>query len=490
MNRRAFIQKSVISAAALPLVLPLRRLRATPNLQPVADQTTGLELIKLPEGFSYQTMSWTGEIASTGRPIPARHDGMALVNGKEPSEQILLRNHELFSGDPIEGEGVPVYDSFRFPEGLESVLNGRFSMSGGVTGVFLKDGEYEKTMPLLGGTIVNCAGGVTPWDTWLTCEEAVMLGSNMSMPDSNQAQDHGYVFEVPPPHLGKASAKPIKEMGLFRHEAVAVDPSTGFAYLTEDNGPFSGFYRFVPSDVSGQVGSLENGGELFMLRVKGQANLDLTKAPQGSEFDVEWIPISEPDSKPEELISYGRGLVNVGTSGRSGPFLEGSASGGAIFGRGEGIWEHDGLLYWVDTAGGPVGIGSVWIYDPNSDKLKCTFASKSERHADSIDNITVNPTNGRLVLCEDGGLVQDATGGFISGCRLLMSTSTEEGLVPIAENTMDLRDGVDGRPHIEASDYRSSEFAGAVFSKDGQTLYVNIQSPGVTFAITGPWQSI
>ena len=490
MNRRGFLQKTAFSLATIPIALPLQRFHANPTLHPVVDQTTGLELIKLPAGFTYRSMSWTGEKMETGGAVPPRHDGMGLVDGATPQEQVLLRNHELYSGEPINDPGVPVYDDFQVPPALEDVFQGNLSMAGGVTGVVLENGEFKETTPLLGGTMVNCAGGVTPWGTWLTCEEIVFRGSNMNLEGGLKAKDHGYVFEVPPLHLGKSSAKPIKDMGLFRHEAVAIDPNTGFAYLTEDNGPNSGFYRFVPSDLSGQVGSLEKGGELFMLRVKGEANVNLTNTAQNTEFEVDWVPISNPDSDPAELISYGNGLDNVGSRGKSGPYMEGENGGGAQFSRGEGIWEHDGFIYWVDTAGGPNGTGSVWVYDGSTENMRCIFASKSERHADAIDNIAVNPVNGRLILCEDGGGVSNTKGALEIGSRLLLSDMSTTGVAPFAENNMDLRDGVPGHAEIVPGDYRGTEWAGAVFSKDGQTLFANLQIPGITLAITGPWNTV
>ncbi len=490
VSRRDLLGKSLLGIGTAPLVFNMRPVRGATQLQPTIDAEIGLPLLRLPEGFTYRSMSWTGDPLSNGGIVPDRHDGMALVNGAEDSEKVLLRNHERYYGETIQADGLPVYDDFKMPLQIMQRVGYPLSIAGGVTGVVLRDGQYGETVPLIGGTMINCAGGTTPWGTWLTCEEVVFRGSNIQLPDGSSAKDHGYVFEVPPPHLGKASAKPIKDMGFFRHEAVAFDPKTGYGYLTEDNGPKSGFYRYVPNNLARNVGALEEGGSLSMLKVKDQANSNLIKTAEGQTFDVEWVPIEDPDADPEALNSYGNGFENLIGQGRSGPFLQGEAQGGATFSRGEGIWEYDGRIYWVDTSGGPAGTGNVWLYDASVERLACIYASGSEEEADAIDNIALNPVNGMIVLCEDGGGVNDANDALKYGCRLLIAKQPGHEVISFAENNVDLSNGVAARPGIEARDYRRSEWAGATFSQDGQTLYANIQSPGITFAIQGPWSSL
>ena len=129
------------------------------------------------------------------------------------------------------------------------------------------------------------------------------------------------------------------------------------------------------------------------------------------------MPVAEPDRDPEKLEASGSGGPPIIGGGKSGPYLQGEAGGGARFHRGEGCWYHDGVIYWVDTTGGAAEAGSVWAYDPAAERLTAVYVSPSTDEADAPDNITLSST-GTIILCEDGA-GESLLGFQIRGTRLL-----------------------------------------------------------------------
>lgn len=404
---------------------PRRRLGYGP-LAPARDLETGLPLLALPPGFSYLSMSWRGDPLAGGGRVPGNHDGGAALWGRRGLLH-YVRNHELSTRVPF-APGPPVYDD---------------GAGGGTTTVVFdpRRGRHVATFASLSGTLRNCAGGPTPWNSWLSCEET-LLGPPAF------AERHGWVFEVPA--VAAADPRPLTGLGRFNHEAAAVNPWTGIVYLTEDRQR-SGLYRFVPE----RRYRLREGGRLEMLRVVGHPNrLMGVGHADGSSFDVDWVPIADPESAT---------------------FLQGEAQGGAIFRRGEGIWYGRGRVEFCSTSGGAAGAGQVWRLDPWRDRLSLVFESPSRAVLNQPDNIAISPWGG-AVLCED------APGG----------PSYVRGLTPGGEvfdlirNDLVL-EGALG-PEVPPGDYSGSEFAGASFSPDGRWLFVSVQSPGVSFAISGPWR--
>jgi hypothetical protein len=155
---------------------------------------------------------------------------------------------------------------------------------------------------------------------------------------------------------------------------------------------------------------------------------------------------------------------------------EAQGKGAAVFGRLEGAWYGNDRIYVITTNGGPAGQGQVFELDPATDELRVLFASPSSDVLNAPDNMCVSPRGG-LVLCEDGG-----------GTEYVHGLTVEGELFRFASNDVDLRDGTAGKD-VAPNDYRGSEWAGAVFEpKNGSWLFLNIQSPGITLAITGPWR--
>jgi secreted PhoX family phosphatase len=401
------------------------------------DESTGLTLLEVPEGFRYWSISWRGDRLEDGRITPGAHDGMAAFAAADGRVR-LVRNHEL-DGDVGPFGTAATYDA---------------GASGGTTTIeFDPVSRSARAWASLCGTVRNCAGGPTPWGSWLTCEETL----SEPRPANRFARPHGYVFEVPAD--GTASAEPLKGLGRFVHEAVAVDPATGIVYLTEDHGS-AGFYRFVPA----QPGTLQAGGRLEMLAISGRARYD-TRLNQrvGATFSVHWVPIADPD----------RAHHSAGRGDAEGVSSQGWQQGAAVFARLEGAWYGGGAIYFDATSGGNSGSGQIWEYVPGRETLRLVFESPGPSVLDKPDNLAISPRGG-IAICEDGnGTVQRLHG------------MTRDGrLFPFIRNRVILT----GERHNYQGDFRDREFAGVCFSPDGEWMFFNIQTPGITFAVTGPWE--
>jgi uncharacterized protein len=408
-------------------------------LQPAIDETTGLPLLQLPADFRYLSFGWTREPMSDGLLTPPSHDGMAAFAAGH-KRVYLVRNHEVGDGPDAFAPGL-AYDP----------------QAGGGTTTMEFDtarGELIRSWASISGTVRNCAGGTTPWGSWLTCEE-----TTIGVGTGDLTKSHGYIFEVPASGSTLTvdpNPVPFTAMGRFSHEALAIDPVTGYVYETEDAGSNSGFYRFRPNT----PGVLEDGGVLEMLGIASVTRAD-TRTNQTAEWqDVVWYAIDTPDP-------------DVPT-GATSVFNQGRLKGAAVFAKLEGAWYGNGSIYFVASSGGNAGQGQIFEYDPANQRLRVLFESPSADVLNAPDNITVSPRGG-LVLCEDGDGLE-----YVHGL-------TPDGVIfRFIQNNADLR----LTPYNGfASDYRGSEFAGACYSPDGKWLFVNIQSPGITFAITGPWGS-
>lgn len=411
-------------------------------------------LLNLPEGFSYTIISRRGDKMSDGLLVPGQPDGMGTFAGPN-GKTIIIRNHENNPDTFIEGAfGL---QNELLPKTINSSFydygQGKLPALGGTTTIVYnpKKGVVEKQFLSLAGTIRNCAGGVTPWNSWLTCEETVVKQGAYEYLE----KDHGYVFEVPATtKVGMATPLPLKAMGRMNHEAVAVDPRTSIVYLTEDRGDGL-FYRFIPNE----PGKLAKGGKLQALVLKEQKGWDTrnwtsSKAPElpvGVQLEVEWLDLENMDSPDDDLR------------------LQGFDKGAACFARGEGIWFGNNELYFACTNGGKTGSGQIFRYVPSVSegkpeeaehpgKLELFLEPNNKEILKYCDNLTIAPW-GDVIMCEDD------PHPFVVGV-------TPGGeFYKLAENV--------GFP---------SELAGGVFSPTGETFFVNIQHAGITLAITGPWK--
>ncbi len=400
-------------------------------------------LLDLPKGFSYKIISSFEEKMSDGYNVPDRADGMGCFDLGD-NKIALVRNHEMKKGHTGDGpfaqtppQDIPFYD--RLEDG--DIL------PGGTTTIHYDMATHEKTNEFLSlvGTIRNCSGGITPWGTWLTCEE------DMTLAGDDVEKNHGWVFEVPAAATGPVEAVPLKGMGRFNHEAAAVDPRTGIVYLTEDRDD-SLFYRFIPN-VQGQ---LDKGGKLQALAFKDapngadSRNWDNVTFTPGSSKEVFWVDLEDTDSPKDDLR------------------IRGHKKGAAIFARGEGVHWGDNELFFCCTSGGAEKIGQIMCYKPSITEgkpstIKLFLESTDKDTFNFGDNLTVSP-DGHLIVCEDQ--------------YSLIVNNHLRGVTP------------DGRLYDFAKLNAQTEMAGACFSPDGSTLFVNVYSPTKTLAITGPWKHL
>jgi secreted PhoX family phosphatase len=392
-------------------------------------ENAGTVLLELPRGFRYTAFGRTGDPLSDGRDTPPWHDGMAAF--QVGAEVRLVRNHErrnpVGPGQALSPAG-PSYDPHA-PGGTTTLVVDPVTR------------ELRRSFVSLSGTSTNCAGGPTPWGTWISCEETT------AGPASGYREAHGYCFEVSAAADRPVTPVPLRAMGRFVHEAVAIDPTTGIVYLTEDARE-AGWYRFLPH----RPRDLAAGGRLQMLAIRDRPGHDLRRGQTAlAELPVSWVDIADPDPAGAETDP-------------AAVRLQGAALGGATFARLEGAWAGDGRIFVNATAGGDAGLGQVWEYRPAPDggALRLLFESPSRQVLGSPDNLCVSPRGQGLILCEDGEGVQRLHGLTRAGT-----------IFPFARNAI---------PGAE-----TMEFAGATFSPDGETLFVNVQTPGVTFAIWGDW---
>ncbi|ATL26837.1 alkaline phosphatase PhoX [Streptomyces formicae] len=424
-----------------------------PGYGPLLPDPEGL--LALPAKFSYRVITHSGKTKlESGEFTPSNHDGTAAFRGPRGST-LLVNNHELSGPRSKWKNPVPLTEGLVYDP----------AASGGCTVVEVgRDGHVAEWVGIA-GTATNCAGGSTPWGTWLTCEETEDKAGHNGM-----TKDHGYVFEVDPVDArANRAPKPIKALGRYAHEAVVVDPKRGHLYLTEDaSGPNGLFYRWTPphgfEHGRGRLRTLaDDAGVLKAPKCYdsgGRFVDDLSRATKiGTVYGVDWVEVPDRDARTAPVRQQ---------------FDDGDITRARKL---EGMWWGDGGAYIVSSfarAESPVQHdGQVWFYHPGRRTLtlKVLLGVNPDPGEDGAfdgpDNITVSPYGG-LVIAEDGDGVQHLFGATESGRTY-----------PIARN--ELNAGTPEKPEY-------SEFTGVTFSPDGRTLYANIQTPGIMLAITGPWK--
>ncbi|MFE0177868.1 alkaline phosphatase PhoX [Streptomyces sp. NPDC059002] len=491
LTRRDFARRSAIAGAGVALAGSVGALATAPgalaatDLQDVEETADPLGhghhgpgygplipdpdgLLALPAGFSYRVLTYSGRTRlESGESTPSNHDGTAAFRGPRGAT-LLVNNHEL-SGPRTK---------WKYPVPLTEGLVYDPAASGGCTVVEVsRDGQVAEWVGIA-GTATNCAGGSTPWGTWLTCEETEDKAGQNGM-----TKDHGYVFEVDPLDHPQAlnsvragetpsanrDPKPIKALGRYAHEAVVVDPKRGHLYLTEDAAKPNGLlYRWTPphgfEHGRGKLRTLaDDAGVLKAPKCYdsgGRFVDDLSRATRiGTVYGVDWVEVPDRDARTVPVREQ---------------FDDGDITRARKL---EGMWWGDGGAYIVSSyarAESPVQHdGQVWFYHPGRRTLtlKVLLGVNPDPGKDGAfdgpDNITVSPYGG-LVIAEDGEGIQHLFG------------ATEHGRTyPIARN--ELNAGTPEKPEY-------SEFTGVTFSPDGRTLYANIQTPGIMLAITGPWK--
>ncbi len=415
--------------------------------------------LSLPRGFSYRIVAEAGVTelsgAAAGEKTPGYQDGSASFR-RPGGGHVLVTNHEV--NQRHTQHFVPAVPGFTYDPGCH----------GGTTTIHVDErGRRVVEYVSLAGTDTNCAGGPTPWGTWLTCEE-----SEGRAGEDGRTKDHGYVFEVDPRRLAaNRDPRPVKALGRFAHEACAVDPATGRIYLTEDaDDPFGLVYRFTPprryrglgSGVLGKLG--DEAGRLQAMRAldrRGRVVRDLAVARRpGTMYRLEWVDVPDRDAA---RVSTRKQFRHAGS--RTGVAVTRSR-------KLEGAWWSRGGAYLVASFAKPAEDGSaaahegqVWFLDPRRNAISLVLWFAPRKRIDGPDNITANPFGG-VILAEDGAGAQHLVAAAADGSRMFLARN-------------EVRSG---------GEY--SEFTGPNFSSDRKFLFANVQTPGTVFAIRGPFRGL
>ena len=461
LSRRGFLARTAALGAGVLVAGNVESLFSAPNASaapgpsgpagpgygPLVADPAGR--LSLPRGFRYTVVSEAGVTTlDTGEPSPTASDGTGAFAGPDGGT-VLVQNHEV--RDPLATAELPVpprpgltYDP---------------AAGGGTTTIVVdRAGNRVSESVSLAGTSTNCAGGITPWGTWLSCEEVEALAGTAGL-----LKDHGYVFEVDPfDQDANRDPQPITALGRFAHEAVAVDPDTNEMYLTEDaSGPNGLLYRWSPpSGFDGGKGSLRALGpadgavEAMSCTDRSGAHVDdLSRATEvGTTYEVTWNAVPDRDARTVPTrTQLAPGEVTRGRKLEGAWWGDGGAYVVTSFAREESPVPHDGQVWFYDPQAGTLELRLRFGVNPNPEQDGTNY--------DGPDNISVSPWGG-VIIAEDGEGVQHLVGATESGETFTM-----------ARNDVD-----------------TNELAGPVYSADKRILFANLYEPGITYAVTGPWR--
>lgn len=408
MDRRSFLKTAVAAASIVPFGSSFwRALGSTSSFVPGpgpygplgAPDANG---ISLPPGFTARRIARSLDpVGSTGYRWHAKPDGGATF-ATQDGGWIYVCNSEV-----------------------ESRQGGAGAMR------FAADGTIVAAYPILTRTNTNCAGGKTPWGTWLSCEE----------------EPAGQVWECDP--FGVEQALPRPALGWFQHEAAVVDPATSQVYMTEDRSD-GRFYRFTPDPSTRIDLPVEHPFPSPLLEL---GTLEVARLE--ADGSVTWLEVPVPNPPADNTTS------NEVMPTRA------QVPGSTAFQRGEGAWFAAGVVYFTTTTD-----HRIWAYDTATSD---TATGRLEVIYDGIatpaaalkrpDNITV-AGSGDLYVCEDADDLQ------------IVLLSSDGEVAPFLQ--------------VSGSVHAGSELAGVAFNPAGDRLYFSSQRAfglGATYEVAGPFRT-